>query len=318
MLTRQNLRGTWATVLLPIEADDSIQWDRLEDELKILAGSGVAGIYTNGSAGEFFSQTNEEFLRLSQMVAQACCRAQIPFQLGACHPCAGESLKRIELAKSLKPDAFQVILPDWFPVKRKEAATFLQRIAEVAEAIPLVLYLPPHAKSKFKPEDIAHLGRSIPTLIGVKVAGGDATWYQDMRHHEVDLAVFVAGHRLASGLSQGAHGSYSNVACIHPRAAVRWYELMKSDPARALEIEKEIQAFIHKRIVPLCDKYVDAAIDKLLAHAGGWSSVGTRLRWPYDSPSPAEAAEVCLHIDDDLSSFFYLVHQTESTPVVNT
>ncbi len=316
MLTRGTLRGTWGTVLLPIEPDDSIHWGKLQAEIDLLAGSGVEGIYTNGSAGEFFAQTNEEFLRLNLMVAKACRAAGLPFQVGACHPCAEQTLERIAMSKTLSPSAFQVILPDWFPVKVHEALAFLRRAAETSAPIPLVLYLPPHAKTKFTLADIAVLAGEIPSLIGIKVAGGDAAWYEGIVANQLDVAVFVAGHRLASGIPLGARGSYSNVACIHPRAAAVWYGLMQSDPARALEIEREIQAFIQKRIVPLCGKYVDAAIDKLLAYAGGWGDVGLRLRWPYDCPTQAEADEVRAAILADLPMFFSLLKKSAAQPVV--
>jgi len=315
MLTRDTLRGTWGTVLLPIEADESIHWKKLEEEIDFLAASGVAGLYTNGSAGEFFSQTNDEFFRLNLMVAKACRSAGIPFQIGACHPFAKDSLERITLSKALFPDAFQVILPDWFPVKPKEAIAFLERAAAAAAPIPLVLYMPPHAKTKFTLADIAMLAKAVPSLIGIKVAGGDAAWYGEIAANQLDLAVFVPGHRLATGLSLGAHGSYSNVACIHPRGAVLWYELMQRDPVRAQEIEREILAFLQKRILPLCAKYVDAGIDKLLAHAGGWGAVGTRLRWPYDGPTVEEADEVRSFTREELPLFFALVENGETASV---
>jgi hypothetical protein len=38
--------------------------------------------------------------------------------------------------------------------------------------------------------------------------------------------------------------------------------------------------------------YSNTALDKLLAATGGWADVGTRLRWPYRSIDPAEAARL--------------------------
>lgn len=56
------------------------------------------------------------------------------------------SLNRLQAVKYLTPGAVQVILPDWFPVTMEEAIIFLQRMEEVADGIPIVLYNPPHAK----------------------------------------------------------------------------------------------------------------------------------------------------------------------------
>ena len=68
------LKGTWATVLLPIAADESIDFARLQRDLDYLVESGVDGVYTNGTAAEFFAQTEEEFDRISRMVAETCGR----------------------------------------------------------------------------------------------------------------------------------------------------------------------------------------------------------------------------------------------------
>ena len=51
--------------------------------------------------------------------------------------------------------------------------------------------------------------------------------------------------------ARGAAGSYSNVACLNPRGARRWFELMESDPARALEWEGRIQAFFKAHMVQI-------------------------------------------------------------------
>ena len=58
------LRGNWATLLLPINADDSIDFARLDDALSFLAQAGLDGVYSNGTAGEFHNQTEAEFDRI--------------------------------------------------------------------------------------------------------------------------------------------------------------------------------------------------------------------------------------------------------------
>src|SRR5262245_52806358 len=139
------LKGTWATVLLPIAADESIDYARLRDDLEYLVASGIDGIYTNGTAAEFFAQHEQEFACISRMVAEACGRHQLPFQIGASHPCAQTSLERLRRAAEFRPTAIQVILPDWVPPHLQEARAFLERMAEAAHPVPLVLYNPPSA-----------------------------------------------------------------------------------------------------------------------------------------------------------------------------
>jgi 4-hydroxy-tetrahydrodipicolinate synthase len=290
-LAGKDIRGNWGTVLLPINPDDTIDWPRLRDEIDALITFAPDGIYTNGTAGEFWSLSEHEFDRITALVAERCEEAGIAFQIGACHPSPQVTVERVQRARQVYPGAIQVVLPDWWPTALDEAVVFLNRLAQAAHPVGLVLYNPPHAKSVLIPEEIGRLKRAVPPLVGIKVAAADASWYAVMREHAADLSIFVAGHRLAEGMALGAHGSYSNVACLHPGGAQRWYELMKVDLPGAREVGCRIQRFMNEQILPFREKqgFSNMALDKLLAAIGGWAHNGTRVRWPYRSIPKADA-----------------------------
>ncbi|WP_020670827.1 dihydrodipicolinate synthase family protein [Amycolatopsis nigrescens] len=279
------LHGVWASTLLPLNEDDTIDFGRLELEVDALIAAGPHGIYTNGSAGEFHTLAEYEYDRLHELVAGRCADAGVAFQLGAGHPSGQLSLDRIRRAAALRPGAIQVVLPDWLPLSRDETTAAVARMAEVADDVPLVLYNPPCAKTQLPPELFAELADAVPALIGIKVPGGDDDWYRRVSALVGGrLAVFVAGHTLASGLARGAAGAYSNVACLSPAGALRWYRLMHSDAPAALDVERRLQRFFRDHIAPLAAQgYCDPALDKTLAAIGGWAEIGTRVRWPHRS-----------------------------------
>jgi len=304
-LTRTTLRGTWATVLLPLAADDSIDYGRLADELAVLVAAGLDGIYTNGTAGEFHALDEDEYDRVTRLVAEACAAAGVPFQLGASHMSGQISLGRIRRAAAYEPAAIQVILPDWCALSPVEVESAVDGLARAAGPVPLVLYNPPHAKTRLAPEAFGRLATSFPQLIGIKVAGGDPGWFGEMRDCVGDLAIFVAGHHLASGLRLGASGAYSNVACLEPRGAVRWYRTMLTDAPAAERLEARLNAFLDQHVLPLqADGYSNAALDKALAAIGGWASVGTRTRWPYQWVPPEMADRLRSVARRDLPELF--------------
>lgn len=288
------IRGNWATLLLAWNDDDSLDLGRIEAELDALAAFGVDGIYSNGTAGEFHSLTEDEFDTVSELLAARCEAASIPFQIGVSHMSAQISLERLRRSVALAPAAFQVILPDWYPVSDAEAIAFLSRMAENAEGVGLVLYNPPHAKRVLPPETIGTLRRAVPGIVGVKVADGDDDWYAAVREHMSGLSVFVPGHHLATGFARGASGAYSNVACLHPAAAQRWWDSMAYDLGAALEVEQRLRAFMDQHIVPFITEheYCPAACDRLLAQIGGWADVGARMRWPYRAIPKQEAGRL--------------------------
>jgi dihydrodipicolinate synthase/N-acetylneuraminate lyase len=286
------LRGNWATLLLPIDADDAIDFARLADTLDAITAARVDGVYSNGTAGECHNQTEAEFDGIQGLLADRCRAAGTRFVVGACQPDPRLALERVRRAAALRPDGIQVILPDWAPVTRPEATDFLHMAAEAAAGIPLILYNPPHAKRVFPPATLAAIMAPVPAVVGVKLGDGDAAWYAEARATLADWAVYVPGHHLASGAAEGvAAGSFSNVACLSPGGAQRWTETMATDADAALDIERRIRTFLDEHIVPFARDggYSNGALDKLLAAIGGWAPVGTRLRRPYRSIDPAEA-----------------------------
>jgi dihydrodipicolinate synthase/N-acetylneuraminate lyase len=281
----------WAPLLLPLAADDSIDFARLKPQVDTLLQAGLDGVYAHGTAGEFQTLSEPEFDQINELVAAACEAASVPFQLGASHPSAQLSLDRVRRAAAFSPSAIQVILPDWLPLNNEESVAFLSRVASAAEGVPLVLYNPPHAKTQVGPELLNDLARAVPTLIGFKSAGGDQEWFG--RALESGLSLFVPGHLLASMSEFGAHGSYSNVAALSPVGAVRWAEQIFADPDAALDLERRIAEFFAEHIAPLQSAGLsDPALDKFLAAVGGWADVGTQVRWPmmYATQSQVEAA----------------------------
>lgn len=282
-LTASALRGVWATVLLPIRDDESIDLDRLAVALDRVLASGVHGVYTNGTAGEFHTLTDAEYDRLHELVATRCAAAGMPFQLGASHPSGQLSLSRIARAAALRPGAIQVVLPDWLPLAPDEVLAAVERMAAVADGVPLVLYNPPYAKTQVPPELFGKLADEVPALVGVKVPGGDDAWYARMADAVGGrLAIFVAGHTLASGYARGAAGAYSNVACLSPAGAARWYAQITSDLPAAQAFERRLRGFLDAHVAPLARAgHSDPALDKALAAIGGWAPTGTRVRWPH-------------------------------------
>jgi dihydrodipicolinate synthase/N-acetylneuraminate lyase len=294
-LSAPEIRGNWATLLLPIQADDSIDFALLAAELDHFIGAKVSGVYSNGSAGEFYTQNEDEFDRVNALLAERCERGRMPFQIGLSHSSAQIARERLRRAKPLAPSAFQVTLPDWFPPSLPEILAFLEVMAAEAAPIPLIVYNPPHAKRKVTPEEWRVITDKIPGLAGMKVAGGDDAWYAAMQPVMEKVSVFIPGHLLAEGLARGGRGAYSNVACLSPKGAQRWYEICIRDADAGRALGRRITAWWSANIAPLItrDGLANFAADKASAVAGGWlPGFTTRMRWPYRSAELAVARQI--------------------------
>lgn len=71
-LTHTTLVGNWATLLLATNKNGEIDYKRMGDEIDILIASSPCGIYSNGTAGEFYTQNEEEFIKTSELLAESC------------------------------------------------------------------------------------------------------------------------------------------------------------------------------------------------------------------------------------------------------
>jgi dihydrodipicolinate synthase/N-acetylneuraminate lyase len=290
-LRASEIRGNWATLLLPLRPDDSIDLGLFRDEIRRLGDSMVDGVYSNGTAGEFYAQNEAEFDAITGIVAEECESLGLPFQIGASHSSAQLALERLARWRPAGPSAFQVVLPDWFPPTLDDIHRFLDRMEAAADPVGLVLYNPPHAKRTLSPPEWLEVVQRHPGVQGAKVPGGDAGWYREMAPVLERISVFVPGHTLATGLAQGARGAYSNVACLSPAGAQRWYELCLVDPAEALAWQEKIVRFLFAEVVPYAKAHglSNMACDKALAAAGGWlPGLTPRIRWPYAGFPPEE------------------------------
>ncbi|MDG4882052.1 dihydrodipicolinate synthase family protein [Mesorhizobium sp. WSM4884] len=283
-------RGIWGAVLLAVGEDGEIDWSATRETIASLCASGVDGIYSNGTACEFHSQTEDEFDRLSALVAEEADRAGVLFQIGISQSNARVARERLRRVVELSPSAIQFTVPDWWPPSDDEIWRFAKGLAETAPSLPLVLYNPPHAKRRLTLQAIARLREAVPTLIGAKLPGGDENWFDEMRKLLPGFSVFVPGHTLATGYAQGAHGSYSNVACLSPKGALSWWQQILSGAPDAIEMQARIGAFLADHVLPLRERcqVSDAALDKAMAAAGGWGNIGPRLLWPYCCVPDAE------------------------------
>ncbi|WP_265519135.1 dihydrodipicolinate synthase family protein [Nitratireductor luteus] len=276
-------RGIWAAVLLPVSAQGEIDWGALAEEISILCEGPVDGLYTNGTAGEFHSQTEAEYERLTALMAEIAGKAGKPFQIGVNHTNARIARARLSGLGPLRPTGAQIILPDWWPPGDAEVARFIDGMHAAAGDVPLILYNPPHAKKRLTLAQIAGLRALAPGLIGAKLPGGDAQWHAERRRLLPEFSVFVPGHTVATARPLGADGSYSNMACLSPFGAAMHWRMIESDPAAAGDLERRANLFLRDHVLPFRASHglSDAALDKLMAAAGGWGPVSSRLLWPY-------------------------------------
>ena len=301
-----DIRGVWATILCRLDDTGAPDLSAIDEQVSAYAHAGCDGVYSGGTASEIHTQTDALFQSISARFATAARRNALPFQIGAAHPLAHGTLERVAFARTLNPGAIQVTLPDWTPLDLAPVVRFMDRVAEAAGETPLVLYNPPHAKTVLAPAELGTIARGLPTLVGIKCGGGDSGWYREMAPLLDRLSVFIPGHHYASGRKLGAHGSYSNMACLSPAGTVAW-AWMSAD--EALKLEARIANFMADAIAPILSRGLPGfACDKAMAAAGRWTRISPRLMWPHVGATDTDVARIRLAARRHIPEFLNAVH----------
>ena len=81
-LTRQTLCGPWAALILPWTDRDELDARRFKQEVRSYGGTGVHGVYTGGTTGEFYAQDDATFERITQIVCEQAHDVGLPVQIG--------------------------------------------------------------------------------------------------------------------------------------------------------------------------------------------------------------------------------------------
>ena len=300
------IQGVWATILCRLDDDNAPDLAAIDEQVAAYARAGCDGVYSGGTASEIHTQTDIQFREISARFAATARKHGLPFQLGAAHPLAHGTLGRVSFARTLDPGAIQVTLPDWTPLDLAGVVQFMDRVSEAADGTPLVLYNPPHAKTVLAPSDLVEIARALPTLVGIKCGGGDRGWYREMAPLLEQISVFIPGHHYATGRKLGAHGSYSNMACLSPAGAVTWARMSGRE---ALELEGRIASFMADAISPMLNRGLPGfACDKAMAAAGRWTEISPRLMWPYIGATNTDVTQIRFAARRHLPEFLKAVH----------
>lgn len=292
-LTRQTLNGVWSALILPWTKTDKLDERRFRREIRSYAGTGVSGVYTGGTTGEFYAQDDATYERVSAIACEEAHAIGLPVQIGASALSTRTVIGRMKAVKGFKPDAFQIALPFWLELKDEEVRRFVHEIAAAAGSTPIVLYVTGRSKRRIDPKFMGKLAREVPTFIGTKDTGLDVPGLKSMLKAVSDLAIF-GGEDFYTKLPAGGKGGYCSVTGFNAPKIVELYRLCAAgrlDEAKPLA--EAVHRFLYEALVPMVKKpgLWDSAIDRIQRVAGG-GDVGLRCQSPYLSGTEADVKRV--------------------------
>jgi hypothetical protein len=82
-LTRKTLSGVWCALILPWTDRDRLDARRFAREIRGYGGTGVSGVYTGGTTGEFYAQDDATFEQVTEIACAEAHALRLPIQIGA-------------------------------------------------------------------------------------------------------------------------------------------------------------------------------------------------------------------------------------------
>jgi dihydrodipicolinate synthase/N-acetylneuraminate lyase len=285
-LDRRTLHGVWCALIVPWTDEDELDPRRWAQEIRSYAGTGVHGVYTGGTTGEFYAQDDDTFERITRIACEEAHGSGLPIQIGVSALSTRTVRRRVRVARQAGADAVQLALPFWLELKDDEVMQFVREVAAEAGATPIVLYLTMRSKRKIAPELLAEIAAAQPTVIGSKDTTLDVPSLRAVLQAVPDLAVF-GGEDFFEKIPAGGRGGYCSITGFNAPKVVELYQHCfagRFEEARPLA--QAMGRYLREVLIPMVKEGLwDSAVDRIQRVAGG-GGVGLRCQSPYRSGTP--------------------------------
>jgi dihydrodipicolinate synthase/N-acetylneuraminate lyase len=81
-LTRKTLHGVWCALITPWTDKDELDQKRYIKEIRSYRSTGVNGIYTGGTTGEWYAQDDGTFEQITEITCEEGHTVGLPVQIG--------------------------------------------------------------------------------------------------------------------------------------------------------------------------------------------------------------------------------------------
>lgn len=237
------LKGIVPALLTPFTNKQELNEPATRQLVNHLIDSGVHGIFVLGTNGEFFALSNEEKVRVAQIVIGET-NGRVPVIVGT----GGNSTKEvIELSKKMEEigaDFLSVVTPYYEPPSQNELITHYQLIAE-STSLPILLYnMPSRTGISLTPSTVAELSR-ISNIVGIKDSSGNFDLIlQYIEETGSDFTVLSGSDSLILWtLMAGGDGAVAATANMFPELVTSIYENWKNgDFEKAKRAQQKLRA----------------------------------------------------------------------------
>lgn len=219
-------KGIIVPILTPMNADESINYGELKNQINRMIDAGIHGIFFFGTNGEAYILTPEEKCKILEAGMEAVDH-RVPVYAGT--GCIGtkDTIEMSKAAESLGADVLSIISPYFAAVGQDELYTHYKRVAESVKT-PIVVYnIPARTGVNIAPATVEKLSH-IDNIVGVKDSSGNfdnMLQYIEAVKYRKDFSVLSGNDSLILWcLLAGGKGSIAGCANVCPHNMAGIYE----------------------------------------------------------------------------------------------
>lgn len=240
-------KGSGVAIVTPMNADESVNYDKLEEIIEEQIAGGTDAIVIVGTTGEGSTLSMEEHSECIKKAVEFT-KHRIPVVAGTGSNCTATAIQLTQEAEEHGADAALVVTPYYNKATQKGLIAHYSAIADSTK-LPLILYnVPGRTGTNIAPQTVATLRKTKKNIVGVKDATANlAQTSEMMRLCDGDIELYSGEDGLVVPiLSLGGIGVISVVSNVAPHDV---HEMVMSFLNGDIEKARQIQL----RELPLVD-----------------------------------------------------------------
>lgn len=241
--------GVWPAVLTPVDGDENVHFDALDQLVDLFVEQNLGGLYILGSTGQGPALSLETRKAVAAHVAKRNAgRLTLMVHVGATS--TNDSVKLAEHAGECGADAISSVPPIYYSVDTDQTFAHYERIAGATDLPFLPYHL--HGSAAVPPAaEYAKRLKQLPNFAGMKLTEQNYFLFTLLRHHLGDDATLFSGsdELMTCGLASGADGAIGSYMNLFGPAFVRVFEAYHSgDFQLARQFQSVFAVFISETL----------------------------------------------------------------------
>lgn len=221
------VEGIIPAMVTPFDDNGKIHEAVLRRMVRRFLEAGVSGLFCLGTNGEFFALSEDEKVRVTEIVADEA-GGKVPVYAGTGAISTEETVRVASLLERAGADALSVITPYFLSFTQQELYEHYARIAESTQ-LPIVLYnIPSRTSNTLQPNTVARLAE-IPNIVGLKDSSGSFDLILQYIEKTPETFAVLAGtdSLILATLMAGGKGAVAATANVFPAEVVSIYRHWK-------------------------------------------------------------------------------------------